>query len=214
MDIVRYEHACVRLTTDSGAVLVVDPGELTAAAALDGADAVLYTHAHYDHFGAGLLSALPGLDALPVIGPAALGEAVAAAGASLTALAPGGSVTVAGVPVRAIGGVHAEIFPGSPTGANLGLVFGDDEIYHPGDALVAPEGAVGVGLLPVYAPWARLSDFAAFADALPAELLVPIHDGFLTGLGQTSVDRNITSVLPGRNYRRLAVGESLSGARV
>ena len=48
MRLTKYSHACVRLERD-GAVLVIDPGTLSERAALDGVDAVLVTHEHFDH---------------------------------------------------------------------------------------------------------------------------------------------------------------------
>ena len=48
MQLTKLTHACVRLAKD-GAVLVIDPGAFGDASALDGADAVLVTHEHFDH---------------------------------------------------------------------------------------------------------------------------------------------------------------------
>ena len=48
MRFLKYSHACVRVESDA-AVLVIDPGGLTEREALDGADAVLITHEHFDH---------------------------------------------------------------------------------------------------------------------------------------------------------------------
>lgn len=64
VELTKFGHACVRLEKD-GRRLVVDPGGLTGPEALDGADAVLVTHEHFDHFSEELLrraaAARPGL---------------------------------------------------------------------------------------------------------------------------------------------------------
>jgi L-ascorbate metabolism protein UlaG (beta-lactamase superfamily) len=53
MRFTKLGHSCVRLEKD-GAVLVIDPGVWTdAAAALAGAAAVMVTHEHADHLDAG-----------------------------------------------------------------------------------------------------------------------------------------------------------------
>jgi L-ascorbate metabolism protein UlaG (beta-lactamase superfamily) len=206
MQLTRYGHACVRLEID-GAVVVIDPGELSEPEAIAGADAIVYTHAHYDHFSAELLAAArTAHPELVVLGAAGLADTV---GDGYQVLAPGATITVKGVELTGNGGVHAEIHPGNSAGDNVGVLIAG-RVYHPGDALDQPPGPVEIGLLPVYAPWARLSDFAAYAKDLDAELLVPIHDGFLTDAGRTSVDRNITAVLPGRAFERLPVGASLT----
>ncbi|UBU08804.1 MBL fold metallo-hydrolase [Nonomuraea gerenzanensis] len=49
MLLTKFGHACVRVEKD-GRRLVIDPGGLTEPQALDGADAVLVTHEHFDHF--------------------------------------------------------------------------------------------------------------------------------------------------------------------
>ena len=49
MRITKFGHACVRIEHD-GRVVVVDPGCWTDPRRVDGADAVLVTHEHPDHF--------------------------------------------------------------------------------------------------------------------------------------------------------------------
>src|SRR6478736_799557 len=48
MRITKFGHACVRIEHD-GTTVVLDPGVFTQAEAVDGADAVLITHEHFDH---------------------------------------------------------------------------------------------------------------------------------------------------------------------
>src|SRR3954453_23776641 len=49
MRITKFGHSCVRLEHD-GKVVVIDPGMFTDPEAIDGADAVLITHEHPDHY--------------------------------------------------------------------------------------------------------------------------------------------------------------------
>ena len=49
MRITKFGHACIRLEHD-GKVVVVDPGMFTDPEAVDGADAVVITHEHPDHY--------------------------------------------------------------------------------------------------------------------------------------------------------------------
>src|SRR5690242_1963755 len=48
MELTKHGHACVVLS-DGDRRLVIDPGAFTDPAALEGADAVLVTHEHFDH---------------------------------------------------------------------------------------------------------------------------------------------------------------------
>ena len=49
MKLTKFTHACVRLESDDGRALVIDPGEWSEEAALDGVRDVLVTHEHFDH---------------------------------------------------------------------------------------------------------------------------------------------------------------------
>ena len=62
MKLTKKSHACVRLEKD-GRTLVIDPGGFSEEDAAVGADAILVTHEHPDHFDEGRLRA--GLEANP-----------------------------------------------------------------------------------------------------------------------------------------------------
>ena len=62
MKLTKKSHACVRLEKD-GRTLVIDPGVFSEEDAAVGADAILVTHEHPDHFNEGRLRA--GLEANP-----------------------------------------------------------------------------------------------------------------------------------------------------
>ena len=49
MRITKLGHACVRIE-HAGVTVVIDPGVFTDVGAVDGADAVLITHEHPDHY--------------------------------------------------------------------------------------------------------------------------------------------------------------------
>lgn len=49
MRITKFTHACVRIE-HAGTTVVLDPGGFTGPDAVDGADAVLITHEHFDHY--------------------------------------------------------------------------------------------------------------------------------------------------------------------
>ena len=51
----KFGHSCVRIE-DDGAVLVIDPGGLSEPESVDGVDAVLITHEHFDHLDVGKLA--------------------------------------------------------------------------------------------------------------------------------------------------------------
>ncbi|MCW8218169.1 MBL fold metallo-hydrolase, partial [Streptomyces griseolus] len=60
--LIKKAHSCVRLERD-GRALVIDPGGFSEDDAAVGADAILVTHEHPDHFDEGRLRA--GLESNP-----------------------------------------------------------------------------------------------------------------------------------------------------
>ena len=101
MRLTKFGHACVRVE-DGDRVLVIDPGTMTGAEALDGATAVLVTHEHADHIDvAKLAAARAGNPALTVHTHPAL---AAELGDGVTAVEVGDTFRAAGFGVRAVGG--------------------------------------------------------------------------------------------------------------
>lgn len=210
-----HGHACARFERD-GRVLVVDPGGFSAPDATAGADAVVVTHEHADHVLpdrlAGDLTASP---ALEVWAPQPVVDALVGAGADQSrvhALAVGDQVDAAGFDVRAFGGRHATIHPDLPVPTNLALLV-DGRVLHPGDALTQPPAGVAVELLllPVSAPWLKVSEAVDYLRAVAPTTAVPIHDAILSDAGKALVDRLSRQLAPdGTTYRRLAPGETLT----
>ncbi|CAI9399979.1 MBL fold metallo-hydrolase [Nocardioides sp. T2.26MG-1] len=211
MRITKFGHACVRVEHD-GTAVVLDPGVFTDVAALDGADAVLITHEHPDHYLPDHLLATEA-PVFTIEAVAALIRADAPAVAErLTVVAPGDRFDV-GLPVRAVGELHAVIHPEYPRITNSGyvLTLGGQKVYHPGDALTEPGEDVDVLLVPVSAPWMRASEAIEFARAVKAPRNLAIHDRVYSDAGLGIVDTHMNAFLPkdGLEYVRRADGEDL-----
>jgi L-ascorbate metabolism protein UlaG (beta-lactamase superfamily) len=207
MRLTKYSHACVRLERD-GAVLVIDPGTLSERAALDGVDAVLVTHEHFDHLDVEALTEArekqPQLriythpEVVPKLGD--LADAV-------TEVQPGDDFEAAGFAVRTYGGLHAVIHPDLPRISNVGFFI--EGVYHPGDSYDVPTDAdVETLLVPVCAPWAKLSEAVEFVRQVAPGRAHPIHDGLLNDVGLKVFDTMIGN-LSGRDYARLGAGEAV-----
>src|SRR5438552_906331 len=111
-------HSCVRITRGD-TTLVIDPGLLSADNATDGADALLYTHEHLDHYNAAKLAAAaaarPGLRVYTNKSLAAqIKQSGAAPGARIHAVGDGDRFEVGGIPVSAHGEWHASIHKDRP----------------------------------------------------------------------------------------------------
>ncbi len=204
MRLTKYGHACVRLDTEGGS-LVLDPGSYSPDVELDGVSDVLVTHEHADHLDIDRL--LPRLrDGLRLHTNASVAEQLRSDhGVQVHAVAPGESFEVAGLGVQVVGGDHAEIYEGLPGCANIGFVI--DGVYHPGDALHVPDVEVETLLLPVGAPWLKLAEALDFVRAVGPARAFPVHDAQLSDIGNAGADRWV-GMKGGTEYRRLAPGES------
>lgn len=211
MRLTKFGHACVRLE-DNGTTLVLDPGALTDPSAVQGADAVLITHEHFDHFEPPTLRAAAAADPeLLVWAPAPVAEQLGSfteLAGRVRVAAHGDVLRVGNLDVHAYGQWHA------PTHLdpipNVGyLVAG--RVFHPGDAFTVPEDPVDTLLLATNAPWLKSVEVLDFAQAVGARRGFSIHDGLVNEIGLRVVDNVLaaTSARVGGEYTRLEVGGSV-----
>lgn len=194
----KFGHACVRLEK-AGRRLVIDPGTFTdVPEALEGAEHILVTHEHADHLDDGpVLEFLAANPRVTVRAPAAPAARLAgAAGVSadrIIATGAGEQFESAGFDVRTVGGQHALIHPQIPVVANTGYVL-DGLVYHPGDSYIVPAGpAPHTLLVPLSAPWSKLSEMVDFITAVRPRQAIPVHDGLLNGRGLPMYRRQATT---------------------
>jgi L-ascorbate metabolism protein UlaG (beta-lactamase superfamily) len=211
MRITKFGHACVRLEHD-GRVVVIDPGIFATPEALDGADAVLVTHEHPDHYDP---AELRHTDA-PIFTIDAVARQVRDGAPDLverlTVVEPDQDVD-AGLPVRVVGELHAVIHPELPRFFNSGYVvtLGETLVYHPGDALTPPPLDVDVLCVPVSAPWLKASDAIEFAREVRAPRNLAIHDRVYSEFGLGVVDGHFGRLLrEDQEYFRIADGTDLA----
>jgi L-ascorbate metabolism protein UlaG (beta-lactamase superfamily) len=211
MRITKFAHACVRVEHE-GAVVVIDPGVFGDASVLDGADAVLITHEHPDHYFPDHLRASQApvftIDAVA----ARIRDEAPDVAERLTVVSPGESFDP-GIPARAVGELHAVIHPEMPRFHNSGYVLtaGREKLYHPGDAMTGPDEEVDVLCVPVSAPWLKASEAVDFAREVRARRNVAIHDRVYSDAGLAIVDGHMNAFLPkeGLEYVRLDDGADL-----
>ncbi|MGW5273863.1 MBL fold metallo-hydrolase [Streptomyces sp. NPDC004044] len=207
LTLTKKTHSCIRLEKD-GRTLVIDPGGFSEQDAALGADAMLVTHEHADHFDEGRLRA--GLEA----NPAAEIWTLRSVEEQLSAAFPGrvhtvghgDTFTAAGFEVQVHGELHAVIHPDIPRITNIGFLV-DGSLFHPGDALTVPDHPVDTLMLPVMAPWNKISEVIDYVREVKPRRAIDIHDALLTDLARPIYDRQIGS-LGGADHGRLTPGDS------
>ncbi|WP_328827682.1 MBL fold metallo-hydrolase [Streptomyces sp. NBC_00252] len=208
MKLTKNSHACIRLEKD-GRSLVIDPGTFTEEDAAVGAEAILVTHEHLDHFNEDRLRA--GLDANPAAEiwtlKSVADQLSAAFPGRVHTVGHGDTFTAAGFDVQVHGELHAVIHPDIPRITNVGFLVDGGRVFHPGDALTVPDHAVETLMLPVMAPWSKISEVIDYVREVKPQRAYDIHDALLTDLARPIYDMQI-GTLGGAEHLRLAPGEA------
>ncbi|MFF3402680.1 MBL fold metallo-hydrolase [Streptomyces sp. NPDC002659] len=207
MRLTKKTHACIRLEKD-GQTLVIDPGTFSEQDAAIGADVILVTHEHPDHFNEDRLRAA--MEANPGAGIWTLrsvAEKISAAfPGRVHTVGHGDTFTAAGFDVQVHGELHAVIHPDIPRITNVGYLV-DGSVFHPGDALTVPGHPVETLLLPVQAPWSKISEVIDYVREVKPRRAIDVHDALLTDLARPIYDRQIGE-LGGTDHGRLTPGET------
>ncbi|MES9523236.1 MBL fold metallo-hydrolase [Streptomyces capoamus] len=206
MKLTKKSHACVRLEKE-GRTLVIDPGAFSEEDAALGADVILVTHEHPDHFDESRLRAA--LEHNPAAGIWTL-KSVAE---RLTAAFPGrvhtvghgDAFTAAGFDVQVHGELHAVIHPDIPRITNVGYLVDGGKVFHPGDAFTVPDRPVETLMLPVMAPWSKIAEVIDYVREVAPRRAYDVHDALLTDLALPIYESQIGR-LGGTDHQRLSPG--------
>ncbi len=211
MRFTKLGHSCVRLEKD-GAVLVVDPGSFSdAAAALDGAAAVLVTHEHPDHLDADAIRAALSTDPdLTLWANQSICAQFGDFGDRVHEVGHGDAVDVAGFDVHVYGVDHALIHSDIPLVINTGFLV-DSEVFHPGDSWTVPEEPVRTLLVPISAPWLKAGEMIDYFRQVAPDRGYAIHDAILNEAGLALFTRmlSVAAGPSGVPVARLEPGTSL-----
>ena len=211
MRITKFGHACVRIETGSHTI-VLDPGGFTEPEAVDGATAVLITHEHADHYSVDHLrrtdAPIHTIDAVA----AKIREDAPEIAERVTVVEQGQEFDP-GVPTRVVGEKHAIIHPEMQHFDNSGYLLDVEglRVLHPGDSLTLPKAGVDLLLLPVSAPWLKISECIDFAREVGAPRSLAIHDKIYSDIGLKMADAHLNRMLGERAqaFVRLQPGKDL-----
>ncbi|MFI5761229.1 MBL fold metallo-hydrolase [Streptomyces sp. NPDC051563] len=207
MKLTKRLHSCVQLEKD-GLVLVIDPGAFSEPDAGLGADVLLVTHEHPDHFEEGRLrAALDANQAAQLWTLRSVAEKLAPAyPGRVHTVGHGDAFTAAGFDVQVHGELHAVIHPDIPRITNVGYLV-DGSVFHPGDALTVPATPVETLMLPVHAPWNKIAEVIDYVREVKPLRTLAIHDAGLTDI-VLPIYANQIGNLGGAEYGRLTAGHT------
>jgi L-ascorbate metabolism protein UlaG (beta-lactamase superfamily) len=210
MRLTKFGHSCVRLEKD-GAALVIDPGIWSGPDAASSGDAILITHEHADHVDEALVrTAMTGNRELELWTNASVAGQFAEFGSRVHTVGHGDVFQAVGFDVHVYGRDHAVIHPDIPIVVNTGFAV-DGQIFHPGDSLTVPEDRVPTLLLPVNAPWLKVSEMIDYGRAVAPQRGYVIHDGLLNANGLGLMERlvGLAAGSAGGTFSRLEPGTSV-----
>ncbi|BCJ37752.1 MBL fold metallo-hydrolase [Actinocatenispora thailandica] len=210
MLLTKFGHSCIRVEKD-GQRLVIDPGGLSEPQALNGTDAVLVTHEHFDHFAEDTLRAAAAANAaLRIWTNQAVAARLDGLGTRVSTVDAGDTFTAAGIDVQVHGTWHAVVHPDIPRVRNVGFLL-DGTVFHPGDALTVPGTAIDTLLLPVHAPWSATGQLIDYVREVGPRQAYAIHDGALNDVGIAMVGGFLGAGGPGTGarYERPAPGTAV-----
>jgi L-ascorbate metabolism protein UlaG (beta-lactamase superfamily) len=213
MRLIRCGHACIRLEQD-GVAIVIDPGVFSDPRALEGADAVLVTHEHEDHFAESVLRAAAEADpALRIWADRSVAARLEGLGTRVAVVGNGDAFDIEGIGVEVHGELHEPIHPDMPRDTNVGFLVGntDGAVFHPGDAFTVPTRPVDTLLVPVHGPWSKTGEVIDYVREIKPRHALSIHDGGLSEGGNALVDVLLTASLQGSaiDYARVAAGAGI-----
>jgi L-ascorbate metabolism protein UlaG (beta-lactamase superfamily) len=169
-----------------GLNVYIDPWGLTVA---DPADVIFITHAHFDHFSKEDIERVrkPGTK---LVAPHDVARELSG---DVTPVRPGDSVEVAGVKATAVPAYNVvegrlEFHPRRNEWVGYVLTLDGRTYYHAGDTDHAPEldqVRADVAFLPIGGTYTMdVAEAAGLARAISPQVAVPMHYGFVQGVGR------------------------------
>jgi L-ascorbate metabolism protein UlaG (beta-lactamase superfamily) len=150
------------------------------------ADVVFITHAHFDHFNVDDLKKVVKRETI-VVAPRNVAQELTG---TIQPVAPGDSLEVAGIKVRAVPAYNVvesrlEAHPKANNWVGYVLELGDSTYYHAGDTDHAPElddVKADVAFLPIGGTFTMTAREAGqLAKVIQPQLAVPMHYGYVVG---------------------------------
>lgn len=203
MNIAKFQHACFSVTHHNETI-IVDPGNFTTDLEIpDTVIGVIITHIHPDHCDESLIRRI--LNKNPnavVISQAQVFEHFTFA--HTKTVKHGDSLTLGSFTLDFVGEQHAKIHSSIKIISNIGVII-NKQVYYPGDSFTLPDHPISTLLLPIAAPWLKMSETIDFMLACSPSVAIPTHDAILSKNGKAIADSLVTKIANANNieYKRM-----------
>lgn len=187
----KHHHACVTLASGDTRILV-DPGSLGEAPSIEGIDAILITHDHFDHVRPELIAQALA-EGIPVWLPADAAGRLGLEGEGVHLAEHGDAFAVGSIKVSVLGDEHAPLHPTKAGPQNRAYLV-DGRILITGDEHADAPGPVDVLITPADAPWLRSVDLISYIQRLTPRLVIGVHDGLVNEAGRKIATKNIAAL--------------------
>lgn len=209
MKLTKLGHACVRLEKDDR-VIVIDPGAFTQQPdALDGAEAILITHEHFDHLDPDRVRRAQAEDpSLQIFANRAVAEQFS--DLKIKVIGHEDAFSVAGFDIQVYGDLHALVHADIPPVVNTGFLV-EGEVFHPGDSFTVPGRRVPTLLTPCSGPWLKVGEMIDYVREIAPDRAYSIHEALLSEAGMGLIGRFLDGEAQraGADIRVLTAGESV-----
>lgn len=184
MKIQKFLHSCLLIEHD-GARVLFDPGafsfieKLVKPEDFKNIDAIFITHGHADHVDIpNLKIILKNNPTASIYGNGDVVEQLKKEGVTVL-IFEDGEKRIKGLPIWAMLAQHGTVL--SPVPKNTAYIV-DGKLLITGDSFdeeLEKLKGIEMLMLPITAPWLRSVDAAAFATAVGARTVIPVHDGYV-----------------------------------
>lgn len=209
MKLTKYEHACLFLENEQGA-LVIDPGSFSNLPSdLVNIKVVVVTEEHMDHYNEdNLKKILEQSPEVKIYSTTAVCDQLKKVNIDCTVVEGSKIVNESGFDIKFVEGDHAPTYKKSPCRV-LTITIGNF-LYYPSDSFITTDEEVQVLALPTSGPWHKLEEAIDFANKVKSNVILATHNFLYSDTGQDVANHFITMNIADkdREWAYLEVGES------